>query len=296
MPSIPAPDRSGFTTTTDVPLYWVSYGARGQSPLLVLHGGPGAHHDYLLPQMLRLARGHEIVLYDQRGGGRSKTDDRAPITWRTHVDDLALVVRELALDPLSLVGYSFGGLVALLYAIESVKTGGVLVPPARLVLIDPAPMTRAYRARFEQEFASRQQSPEVLRLREELAGSGLRERDPDAHRQRLFELSVAGYFARPERAHDLTPFRVTGRVQQSVWESLGDYDLTPHLAAVTIPTLIVHGRQDPIPLASSEALARALPDARLVVLENSGHVPYVEAPDALFPAIERFLSDTESLT
>jgi proline iminopeptidase len=54
----------------------------------------------------------------------------------------------------------------------------------------------------------------------------------------------------------------------------------------------VHGRDDPIPLASSEAAARALPDARLVVLENAGHVPYVEQPDALFAAIEGFLADT----
>jgi proline iminopeptidase len=274
----------------------VSYGPPRVSPLLVLHGGPGAHHDYLLPQMLRLARDHEVILYDQRGGGRSRTDDRTPITWRTQVDDLALVVRELGLEPLSLVGYSFGGLIALRYAIESVGSGGVLAPPARRVLIDPAPITRVYRRKFEEEFASRQQSPDVRRLRDELSRSGLRERDPDAYRQRLFELGVAGYFARPERARDLTPFRVTGRVQQSVWESLGDYDLTPHLGAVHIPTLIVHGRQDPIPLASSESLARALPDARLVVLEDSGHVPYVEAPDGLFAAMEQFLSRTESLT
>jgi DNA polymerase/3'-5' exonuclease PolX len=70
---------------------------------------------------------------------------------------------------------------------------------------------------------------------------------------------VAGYFHDPARRRDLTPFRVTGRVQQSVWESLGDYDLVPHLGAVRAPRLVVHGRQDPIPLASSEAAAAAIP-------------------------------------
>ena len=133
----------------------------------------------------------------------------------------------------------------------------------------------------------------MQRLRAELTASGLRERDPDAYRQRAFELSVAGYFAHPERAHDLTPFRVTGRVQQSVWESLGDFDLVPELQELRgIPTLIVHGRQDPIPLASSEAAAAAM-EARLVVLEESGHVPYVEQPGPLFAAIGRFLEETE---
>ena len=291
MASIPSPRASGYTTSTPVPLYWVAYGPPNRDRLLVLHGGPGAHHDYLLPQMLRLAESREIILYDQRGGGRSKTDDRTPITWRTHVDDLALVVRELGLDPLIIVGYSWGGLLALLYAIESERTGGAVVSPERLVLIDPGPITRQFRQQFEAEFASRQSGEAVQRLRAELTASGMRERDPEAYRQRLFELGVAGYFADPTRAHDLTPFRVTGRVQQSVWDSLADFDLRPDLTRVRVPTLILHGRQDPIPLASAQALGQALPNARLVVLENSGHVPYVEAPDALFDAIEAFLND-----
>ena len=124
---------------------------------------------------------------------------------------------------------------------------------------------------------------------QELAESGLRERDPEGYRQRGFELSVAGYFADPARAHDLTPFRVTGRVQQSVWESLGDFDLVAPLARLHLPALVVHGRQDPIPLASSQAAARAL-SAEFVVLEECGHVPYVEQPAALFDALDRFLT------
>ncbi|MGH7720804.1 MAG: alpha/beta fold hydrolase, partial [Gemmatimonadaceae bacterium] len=115
-PSLPAPRASGLTTTTSVPLYWAAYGAEGAPRLLVLHGGPGAHHDYLLPQMLELGDEYELLFYDQRGGGRSRTSDPAPITWRTHVDDLARLVRELELFPLSLIGYSWGGLLALLYA------------------------------------------------------------------------------------------------------------------------------------------------------------------------------------
>jgi proline iminopeptidase len=133
----------------------------------------------------------------------------------------------------------------------------------------------------------------VQELRDELVASGLRERDLAAYRQRSFELSVAGYFANPRAAHDLTPFRVTGKVQQSVWDSLGDYDLLadPDLRRIVSPTLIIHGRQDPIPLASSEACASAL-GATLVVLDQCGHVPYVEQPDALFAAIEEFLAVT----
>jgi proline iminopeptidase len=254
--------------------------------------------------MLRLAERWDCLFYDQRGGGRSKYDNLAPVTWRTQVEDLARVVDELVDGPLHVVGYSWGALLALLYTLD---TAGVRLPavgaplgdvparaaggraPASLTLIDPAPISRAFRQRFEEEFARRQQGETIQRLRAELTASGLRDRDPGAYRQRAFELSVAGYFHDPAASHDLTPFRVTGRVQQSVWESLGDFDLAPHLGAVRCPTLIVHGRDDPIPLASSEAAAAAIPGARLVVLERSGHVPYVEQPDALFGAVLPFL-------
>lgn len=288
MAPIPPPRESGRTTSTAVPLYWAAWGPEGAPRLLVLHGGPGAHHDYLLPQMLRLARSHELVFYDQRGGGQSKTDDRTPITWQTHVEDLRLVAQELGFDAPSLVGYSWGGLLALLYAIETTGAEGA---PRRMVLIDPAPLTRQYRAQFEEEFARRQGAGDVVALRTELAESGLRERDPEGYRQRAFELSVAGYFADPAAAHDLTPFRVTGRVQQSVWESLGDYDVVSQAGVIRCPTLILHGRQDPIPVQSSRDLADAL-GVELVLIDDSGHVPYVENPDALFPPIEQFLQQT----
>jgi len=240
--------------------------------------------------MLTLAGRHELTFYDQRGGGRSRTDDPTPITWQQHVEDLGKVVREFAMAPLTLVGYSWGGLLALLYALEAARDPS-LVSPTRLVLIDPAPLTRTYRDSFEREFARRQQGAEVGELRRALAESGLRERDPDAYRQRTFELGVAGYFADPRNARDLTPFRVTGRVQQSVWESLGEFDLVPLLPGLDVPTLLVHGWADPIPVDSTLAAARAM-RGRCVVLEASGHVPYVEQPDALFSTIEQFLQDT----
>jgi proline iminopeptidase len=278
----------GFTTTTGVPLYWCSYGPVGAPRLLVLHGGPGADHGYLLPQMLELAKEYELIFYDQRGGGKSKESVPTNITWETQVGDLARVVAEFALDPLTIVGYSWGGLLALLYAIEANKKR-VTPAPARLALIDPAPVTIAYRAQFEAEFARRQQGPVIQQMRAELAASGLKERDPDAYRQRAFELSVAGYFADPNHATDLTPFRVTGRVQQSIWTSLGDFDLTHDLAAVRCPTLIIHGRQDPIPLESSESIAKSM-NAELVPLDDCGHVPYVEQPAKLFAALRAFLA------
>ena len=173
--------------------------------------------------MLELAREHRLVMYDQRGGGRSRyDDDRASIGWKDQVADVGRVVDELGVAPLSIVGYSWGALLGMLYAVEA-NAGRAGPLPHRLALIDPAPVTREYGEAFEQEFARRQASPEIAAMRAELAQSGLRERDPAAYKQRQFELSVAGYFADPRRARDLTPFRVTGRVQQSTWASLVEF-------------------------------------------------------------------------
>src|SRR5947208_7309219 len=220
---IPAPREQGVSTATQSPLYWAKYGLVNAPKLLVLHGGPGADHCYLLPQMLHLAKKYELIFYDQRGGGRSKSDARIPITWETHVEDLGAVVEELRLDPLSIVGYSWGAMLALLYAVEQEKNPH-LRAPYRMALINPAPLTKEYRRQFEAEFNRRQQSPEIQRMRDELAASGLRERDPEAYRQRAFEVGVAGYFSDPVKATDLTPFTVVGRVQHSVWYSLSDFD------------------------------------------------------------------------
>lgn len=293
MPPILSPRAEGYTSSTTVPLYWCEYGDADAPPILVVHGGPGASHDYLLPQMLELASEHRVVFYDQRGGGRSRhDDDRAELGWLDQARDLGRVASELGVAPLTILGYSWGGLLAALYTIEA-HHGRLAPMPERLALIDPAPATRAYRDQFEQEFARRQAAPAVQELRAELAASGLRESDPDAYRQRAFELSVAGYFADPRRAHDLTPFRVTGRVQQSIWSSMGNYDIRAALRDVHVAAFVAHGRQDPIPLASSLDVASALGTSCLV-LEDCGHVPYVEHPQRLFPPLLAFLRWAES--
>ena len=286
-------------------LYRTAYGPEDAPRLLVLHGGPGASHDYMLPQMLELASDYRLIFYDQRGGGRSKSDDRAPITWMTHVADLAALVRELSLEPLTLVGYSWGGLLALLYSITAAggfRDEGVVFTadttpapaPVRMVLICPAPATTALRAQFSAELARRQRAPWIAEERAAIAKSGLRERDPAAYAKRIFELGVAGYFADPARARELTPFRVIARVQQSVWDSLAGYDLTDKLPLIEAPTLVLHGAHDAIPLASSSLIATALPRGELVVLAESAHVPYVEGKDAFFAAVRDFLQRTSA--
>ncbi|MCU0625403.1 MAG: alpha/beta hydrolase [Gemmatimonadaceae bacterium] len=291
MPPVPPPRAEGFTTSTEVPLYWCRHGDPSRPALHVLHGGPGASHDYLLPQLLMLAelgRGFELVFHDQRGGGRSKTDAPAPVTVDMHVADCAAVQRELGIVGAPIAGYSWGALLALHVAVAAAQGAHDLVVPPWMLLVSPAPYLPDDRARFDAEFQRRQLSPAIAALRAELHASGLRERDPAAHRQRAFELSVAGYFADPAKARDLTPFRVTGRVQQSTWASVDGPALLAALPSLRVPAIVVHGDADPIPAASAQATAGAI-GARYVELAGCGHVPYVEQPTALRDALAAFL-------
>jgi proline iminopeptidase len=253
------------------------------APAVVLHGGPGAHHDYLLPGFDALADGHQLIYYDQRGGGRSPVPRETPVGWREHVADLEELRQLWGFDRLTLVGYSWGGLLALLYASEF--PGRV----ERLGLVSPAPAWRAARDEFEARFARRNLSPDLQAQRAALRQSGLRERDPAAYTKRVFELSVAPYFYDPERARELTPFRVTGRTQQEVWDSLGDYDLRPALSALAIPATVLHGDSDAIPIETAREVAQLL-GAEFHRLPRCGHVPYVEAFQDFVRLLNAFLA------
>jgi proline iminopeptidase len=207
------------------------------------------------------------------------------VGWQEQVADLDALLDHWQIVPATLLGYSWGALLAMLHATR--HPGRV----ARLALVSPAAATLEGRQEFERRFAERSRDPRILQARKQLERSGFRERDPEAYRQRLFELAVAGYFYHPEAARHLTPFRVTGRTQDAVWKSLGPYDLTDQLSRLRIPALVMHGRHDPIPVQSAEHTANLL-GARLEIFEQSGHVPYVEEFDRFVAVADEFLPKT----
>ncbi len=254
-------------------------------PTVVLHGGPGAHHDYLLPGFDRLARGRTLVYYDQRGGGRSAVAREVPVGWREQVADLDALRSIWGLDRLAIAGYSWGGLLALLFALTHPDR------VERLALVSPAPVWREARVEYERRLAERNAAPEIIAERRRVQDGGLRELDAEGYRRRMFELSVAGYFHDWHQARNLTPFRITGRTRQEVWDSLGEFDLRAQLPSLAAPALVAHGEDDPIPLECSVELARRL-RAPLVRIPACGHVPYVEAPDAFVAALDPFLPRT----
>jgi proline iminopeptidase len=255
-------------------------------PVVVLHGGPGAHHDYLLPQYDRLAEGRALLYYDQRGGGRSPVSRDVAVGWRAHVLDLDALRDHWRLERLTLLGYSWGGLLAVLYALEHPDR------IARLALVSAAPVTAAWRDEFERRFAARMAQPWIARSRAELAALGLAKTDPERYRRVAFALSVAGYFHDPSRAKEMTPFRVTERTRRAVWDSLGEYDLRGRIRQTfpdgTAPrSLLLHGIYDPMPIEAARETAALL--ATGVLELATGHAPHVEATEEFVRALDGFL-------
>ena len=259
----------------------------GDGPdVIVLHGGPGAHHDYLLPQYDDLAIGRRLRYYDQRGGGQSPVDRDTDVGWRAHVGDLESLLAHCEIGEATVLGYSWGAMLAMLFATEHPTR------VARLALVSPAAASIDGRKAFEDRFAERSRRPEIVTAREQLQSSGLRDTDPEAYRQRTFELSVAGYFNDIANVSNMTPLRVTGRTQTAVWKSLKEYDLRESLARLSIPTLVIHGTHDPIPIDTSRETAHLL-QADFVEFTQSGHVPHVEEREKFVATLNGFLPRTE---
>src|SRR5882672_9141330 len=111
------PIQEGLVDAHGVLIYYKTVG-RG-APLVIVHGGPGASHDYFLPYLLPLARRNRLIFIDERGSGRSeKLDDPAGYTVENMVEDLEAVRRELGLGKISLLGHSYGGVLAQAYAFK----------------------------------------------------------------------------------------------------------------------------------------------------------------------------------
>lgn len=265
-------------------------GADGRQPLLLLHGGPGADSRYLRPQCDAFAalspcgQPLQLIYYDQRGAERSPlSEGEPPGDVATHVLDVERVRVFLEQPRLCLAGYSWGGLLALLYALaypDKVE---------RLILISPAPAHASGRVDMQENLRLAALRPSVQALRERWL-SNPDNLDPQVRRRYQFALAVSGYFVDPEKALELTPFRVVQRVEDAIWRSLATYDLRDKLDLLrSIPSLVIHGEQDVIPIHTAQETAMRM-GASFVALPSCGHVPYVEQPTAFWDAICAWLA------
>jgi len=265
-------------------------------PVLLLHGGPGAAHDYMLPLAERLSEHRPAIVYDQLGCGRAdKPDDTSLWTVDRSVTEVDQVRAALGLEHCHLLGQSWGGWLA----IDYMARGPVGV--AGLVLASTS-------ASIAQFVAGARRLIDAL---------------PEPHRTALQELGARGEYDHPDyRAAEQEFYRhhlcrmnpwpealvrssdqmegnqvyltMNGPTEFDVIGRLRTWDRTPDLGRIDVPTLVTCGRYDEITPACSETIAEGIPDARVVVFEESAHVAHLEEAEAYAGTVEEFLESVEA--
>lgn len=257
---------TGFAELDGERIYWESLGAG--EPALVLCHGAGGNHAVWFQQVPFFARHRRVVSFDQRGFGRS-TARGGPNRPELAARDLAAVLQAADVEgPIDLVGQSMGGWCAL---------GFALAQPARvrrLVLADtPGGIMTAELAAALRSLGERNAGPVDELGRHPALAAHFGARDP----ARAYLYQTLGGFGEPDMA----------RVAPLL---LGTVVPDERLAALALPVLFVVGAEDALfPPAAIRASAAKLRDARVVEIQNAGHSPYFEQPEAWNRAVGGFL-------
>ena len=241
---------------------------------------------------------HTMLYFDQRGSGRSEMPDTLQLTAQAMVEDLEALRQAFHLDRMTLLGHSWGGGLTLLYAMRYPTRVG------RMVLVGSLPLRgRPYAEQYFAGQAARRDSADNRRL-VVLDSIMAFAKDPVPLCRENARLYLRGVTATPEAAarirgdlcaadaRNLRWHEIVGRrVFQSFVPHLerNDWDWRSEAAELAIPALVVHGADDPLPLAGAREMAATLPQAALIVLPEAGHYPHAEQPDLFFRAVERFL-------
>jgi len=279
--------REGRLSRDGVDLFFRIFGEKG--PLvIILAGGPGADPGYMKPVVAALSNNYQCVLFEQRGTGRSKlkTYDSGTINFQQYLDDLEALRKALNQQKLLLVGQSWGAMLALSYA-------GTYPNHIRAVVsIDAGPIAEDHAAAEEANVIRRLLPSEQKEIDEWEKRKAM---DPLPAFREIQRIMAAAYFQDPQRAHefvnDVWPtlnIEVMRLGYQKEFGALHEF-IRSRLRAIRARVLLVHGRQDAVAEGGVVEAHRLIRGSQLALINNCGHVPWLEQPDQLWDTVNRFL-------
>jgi proline iminopeptidase len=272
-------------------------------PLVVVHGGPGASHDYLLPNLYRLATSYRLVFIDERGSGRSpRLEDLKQYTVEKMADDVEAVRAALQLGRIALLGHSYGGVVVQAYAFKYQAN------LSHLILASTFSSTRELNeglARMKQAMpADRRARLEALE-KAGLFGKGEiweHGRYTDEYAKLAWGVGYfpALYGARPDPNYDPLEGNTKNSwdLYREMWGSHGEFvvdgnlkevEWVDRLPEIKVATLIIVGDHDESDPAMSREMNAKIAGSKLVVLPSSGHMTFVDQPDLFVRSIREFV-------
>ncbi len=294
------PTQEGFVDANGVMIYYLTLG-RGE-PLVIVHGGPGASHDYFLPYLLPLARHNRLIFIDERGSGKSqKLEDASGYTVENMVEDVEAVRQALGLGKISLLGHSYGGALAQAYALKYQKN------LTHLILASTWSSTVELNKVFVR---MKEKMPTELRERiDKMEAEGLYGHGLDYQKNRYTnDYMVAawgeGYFPyvyqnRPDPNYDpVAGGNISWDLYREMWGSHGEYvvdgnlksvEYTERLASIKVPTLILVGDHDECDPSLAEAMHARIAGSKIAILPKAGHMTFVDQTSLFVETVNEFV-------
>lgn len=252
----------------------------------VLHGGPGLDHSYFKPWLSPLAEDLQLVYIDHRGTGRSERVALETCTIEQMSDDLEELRKLLGLSKITLIGNSFGGMWAQVFALRYPESLD------RLILVTTSPSNSFWESAAKELEA--RATPE-----QKAVGPSLFEGKVTTEEEFMawWEVMLPLYF---HKWDDQIGGAMIKRgvddplVAAYMFEyEIPKYDVRAGLPSVTAPTLICSGRHDWVtPVGECQAIADLIPGSELVMFEKSGHMPFIEEQDKFVDVVRDFLKRT----
>src|SRR5712691_8714680 len=270
--------------------------APGKLPLLLLHGGPGAPHDYLESLERVAGTGRRAIFYDQLGCGKSSRTDESLWNVETFVEEVGAVRDALGLDRTHLFGSSWGGMLAMEYALTKPSGLASLVlsssPASIPIWAEETGRLRSelpgevQRTLDEHEAAGTADSPEYEEAMSEFYKRHVCRIDPfpDGVLRTFAQLGEnPGVYLHMQGPNE---FVITG--------TLKDWDIIGRLGEIDVPTLVTSGRHDECTPRQAEIVHRGIPGSEWVVFEDSSHMQFVEEPEHYLDVLDDFLTRVEA--
>lgn len=267
--------------------------APGKLPLLTLHGGPGATHDYLESLDALAETGRRVIYYDQLGCGKSVIPESRPELWTIplYVEEVDVVREALGLDRIHLLGQSWGGMLAMEYAFTQPKGVASLT-----IASSPASMiqwvSEANRLRDELP-------PEVQQtlLKHEADGTTTH---PDYlkamqvfYDRHVLRVPTPDYVARSFANIGEVYNTMNGPSEFHVIGTIKNWDVRARLPEIRIPTLITSGRYDEATPLIAETVQQGIPGSQWVIFEESSHMAHVEEAPRFMQVVNEFMEKHE---
>jgi proline iminopeptidase len=257
-------------------------------PLAIMHGGPGGDHTTML-SLRPCADRFTLVFYDHRCNGRSTGAEVTSMTWENLTADADALRQTLGFDKWAVLGHSFGGMVALEYALRYPQS------LSHLLLLDTCGDIRWAQEKAPEVLAQRGYSPDVVKTAQRFFNGQIA---PNEMLPSLIKLGRAYY-------HHLGPLELAhmmvsglgARIRPEALifgfsQSLRGWSIMDRLSEIRVPTLVVAGRDDfQFPPEHQTALAAGIPGAHLVIIERAGHNAHSERSTEVIRAIKDFMAD-----